>query len=174
MSPALRQALIGAGANLGDRETTLCSAIEQLRANPAIPMLVVSPFYETDPVGVTDQPLFLNLVLGVETSLTPEELLGTLQAQEKSAGRVRDVRWGPRTLDLDLLAFEDETRASPGLQLPHPRMLERAFVTTPLRDVLGLPRFQRPAWSDLRKQLAAQPQPAGGVRLWPNRAPRHG
>jgi 2-amino-4-hydroxy-6-hydroxymethyldihydropteridine diphosphokinase len=174
MSPAVRQALIGAGANLGERETTLRSAIEQLRSNPAIPMLVVSPFYETDPVGVTDQPLFLNLVLGVETCLTPEELLETLQALEKNAGRAREVRWGPRTLDLDLLAFEGETRATPGLQLPHPRMLDRAFVTTPLRDVLGLPRFQRPAWSDLRKQLAAQPEPAEGVRPWPNRAPRHG
>jgi 2-amino-4-hydroxy-6-hydroxymethyldihydropteridine diphosphokinase len=172
MGPPVRQALVGVGTNLGDREFMVRRAIQQLQAHPAIASVVTSPLYETEPVGVTDQPRFLNLVLGLETTLTPEELLATLHEMEAAAGRVREVRWGPRTLDLDLLGFEGETRASPELQLPHPRMLERGFVTMPLRDILALPRFQRPAWAELRRQLDPLPREAEGVRPWP--APRRG
>jgi 2-amino-4-hydroxy-6-hydroxymethyldihydropteridine diphosphokinase len=172
MAQPVRQALVGVGTNLGDREATVRWTLGQLQAHPAIASVVTSPLYETDPIGLTDQPRFLNLVLGLETTLTPEALLAVLQELETAAGRVREVRWGPRTLDLDLLAFEGETRASPALQLPHPRMLERGFVTIPLGDLLALPRFQRPAWAELHRQLAALPDNSEGVRRWPS--PRHG
>jgi 2-amino-4-hydroxy-6-hydroxymethyldihydropteridine diphosphokinase len=104
-------------------------------------------------VGRTDQPKFLNLVAGIETTLTPEELLTTLQKIEHAFGRKRVERWGPRTLDLDLLVYESEKRDTPELTLPHPRMLERAFVTVPLREVLQRPRFQGGQWTVLRERL---------------------
>jgi 2-amino-4-hydroxy-6-hydroxymethyldihydropteridine diphosphokinase len=151
---ATRQAFIGAGANLGDRMATLDAAIARLRSWPGVTALETSQVYETEPVGVIDQPLFLNLVLGIETTLSPEELLNLLQKIETEFGRERRERWGPRTLDLDLLVFEDESRATPNLILPHPRMLERVFVILPLRELLNRPRFQRPVWSALRDRLA--------------------
>lgn len=152
-----RQAFIGLGSNLGDRAATLRAAIERLRRAPGVQSIEESPVYETDPVGLTDQPKFLNQVLGLETTLTPEALLHVLQEIERSFGRVRVVRWGPRTLDLDLLAFEAETRATDTLTLPHPRMLEREFVTKPLADVLRRERFRRPAWDDLRAKIGVAP-----------------
>ena len=148
-----RQALIGAGSNLGDRRATLETAMAALRAHPGIAAVEASSFYETDPVGYTEQPLFLNLAAGVETTLTPEALMAALLEIEQRQGRVRMVRWGPRTVDLDLLAFEGEERATAALTLPHPRMLERTFVTVPLRELLGRARFQKPCWDGLRERL---------------------
>jgi 2-amino-4-hydroxy-6-hydroxymethyldihydropteridine diphosphokinase len=162
-----RQAFIGAGSNLGKRGATLRAAIERLRASPHVSALEASPVYESDPVGVLDQSSFLNQVLGIETILGPEQLLSSLLELEQQFGRVRTVRWGPRTLDLDLLAFEDETRATPSLQLPHPRLLEREFVTVPLRELLGRPRFLRPCWDSLRRQLDALPPYSSGLRPFP-------
>jgi 2-amino-4-hydroxy-6-hydroxymethyldihydropteridine diphosphokinase len=126
----------------------------------------LSPVYESDPIGVLAQPLFLNLVAGVETSLTPEQLLHRLLEIEQHLGRQRVVRWGPRTIDLDLLLFAGETRPGPELELPHPRMFERAFVVEPLRVLLQAPRFRNETWDGLRKQLAALP-PGPGLRPWP-------
>lgn len=149
-----RRALIGAGANLGDRRDTIEAALGKLRATAGVSAVERSSFFETAPVGVTDQPAFLNLVAGIETTLTPEQLMAVLLEIERELGRVRTVRWGPRTIDLDLLAFEGETRATAGLTLPHPRMLERSFVTVPLRELLGRESF-RGRWADLRAQLGA-------------------
>ncbi|HVU24341.1 MAG TPA: 2-amino-4-hydroxy-6-hydroxymethyldihydropteridine diphosphokinase [Opitutus sp.] len=159
-----RQALIGVGSNLGDRHATVAAAISRLRAQPGIVAIEASSIYETEPIGVTAQPRFLNAVVGIDTMLVPEELLKTLLAIEREFGRVRRERWGPRTLDLDLLAFEGETRAQPELTLPHPRMLERAFVTEPLRELLNLYHFRCDAWQALRADLARLPAAAGGVR----------
>ena len=147
------QALVGAGANVGDCRATLETALGTLRAIAGVTVVERSSFYETDPVGYLDQPAFLNLVAGVETTLTPEGLMVALLGIEQQFGRVRTVRWGPRTIDLDLLAFEGETRAGPSLTLPHPRMLERAFVTVPLRELLARGRFHSPCWESLRTQL---------------------
>ncbi len=155
MNPPLRQALVGVGANLGDRCAALSRAVDRLRLEPGIGVVEASPVYETAPVGLVDQPAFLNAVVGLETSLPPEALLSVLQRLENEAGRIRTVRWGPRPLDLDLLAFEGETRATPSLELPHPRMLERGFVMVPLAALLARPRFQRPVWDALRQRLAA-------------------
>jgi len=167
--PAIhRQAFIGFGANLGDRWAAIRGALAALAAEPGIAALEASAAFATDPVGVREQPEFLNLVAGVETTLTPEDLLAALQRVELAAGRRRDreVRWGPRPLDLDLLLYEGEERAGPALILPHPRMWERAFVRVPLRDLLArAPRFDRPAWAGVRRRLAADPD-AAGVRPW--------
>lgn len=163
-SPA-RQALVAAGANLGDRAATLHGALARLRCSPGIVGVEASALYETAPVGMIDQPPFLNLVAGVDTTLSPEELLTTLQRIEQEFGRVRDVRWGPRTLDLDLLAFAGETRATPQLQLPHPRMLERAFVMVPLAELLARPRFRTPQWTELREHSARFSESADVRRL---------
>lgn len=154
--PAPRQAFVGLGANLGDRRATLTQALERLRAHPEIDAVIASSVYETDPVGVTDQPVFLNQVAGLETTLSPEALLGVLLGIEREFGRVRVQRWGPRTLDLDLLAYEGETRSTAELQLPHPRLCERGFVTVPLSELLGQPRFRREAWEELRRRLVGR------------------
>ena len=167
MSAVVRQAFIGGGANLGDRCATLRAAIGRLRTNPAIAALETSSIYETEPVGPVEQPPFLNLAAGVETTLEPEALLTLLLAIEQEFGRVRTTRWGPRTLDFDLLAFEGETRASPLLQLPHPHMLGREFVTVPLRELIARPRFQRPCWDTLRRQLQALPPPPAALQPFP-------
>lgn len=159
--------MIGAGANLGDRWATLSKAIECLRTHPGILAVESSSVFETDPVGGPPQPLFLNLVLGVETTLSPEELMAVLLEIEARFGRVRRERWGPRTLDLDLLVFENEARRSPALELPHPRMFERSFVTEPLGEVLARPRFQATRWDELRRQLAARvPRSPTGLRRY--------
>ncbi|PTX92687.1 2-amino-4-hydroxy-6-hydroxymethyldihydropteridine diphosphokinase [Opitutus sp. ER46] len=163
MSPIVRQALLSAGSNLGDRAAVLCDAMERLRTMPGILNLEMSGLFETDPVGLTDQPRFLNLAAGVATALSPETLLEMLQSIETEFGRERSVRWGPRTLDLDLLAYEGEVRASPGLTLPHPRLFERAFVLVPLRELLARPSFQRPAWDALRAQVAQPLADESGV-----------
>lgn len=157
----VRQALISAGANLGDRLENLRGALARLAAAPGIMSITSSAVYETDPVGKTDQPLFLNLAAGLTTTLSPEALLKVLQETEQAFGRVRHERWGPRTLDLDLLAVEDETRSTDELMLPHPRMLERAFVLVPLADVLDSPDFLRPCWASLRRHTH-------DIRLSPN------
>lgn len=163
MQPA--QAFIGIGANLGDRWGTIGRALKRLRATAGIVSMELSPACESDPVGVLEQPLFLNLVAGVETTLTPEILLRELLATELELGRKRIVRWGPRSIDLDLLLYAGETRRDPALQLPHPRMFERPFVIEPLRALLQQPRFQGPVWADLREQMAGLPV-GGGIRPW--------
>ena len=168
MLSSTRQAFIGVGANLGDRWATMHRALTALAREPGIKTVEASAVYETAPVGVVDQPEFLNLVLGVETTLTPEELLAVLHRLEKAAGRRREqeVRWGPRSLDLDLLLYEGETRAGPVLTLPHPRMWERAFVTVPLRELLTrVAWLDRPEWTEARARLAAAPL-ATGVTRW--------
>jgi 2-amino-4-hydroxy-6-hydroxymethyldihydropteridine diphosphokinase len=165
MSAAPRQAFVGAGANLGDRAATILAAITILRKSSNISYVESSSLYETDPIGKVDQPLFLNAVIGLETSLGPEDLLTTLLRIERQFGRVRFERWGPRTLDLDLLIYEGETRSSESLSIPHPRFLERNFVTVPLAEVLARPVFQKACWSALQQQLAAR-RDTTGVRLF--------
>jgi 2-amino-4-hydroxy-6-hydroxymethyldihydropteridine diphosphokinase len=163
---AARQAFVGLGANLGDRAATLRAAVERLREAKGVLHVEPSAVYETEPVGVTDQPQFLNQVVGVETTLSPEELLALLQEIEATFGRERTVRWGPRTLDLDLLAYEGETRATERLTLPHPRLFGREFVTVPLREVLETERFHGPAWDELREKLGPSGLHSSAVRRY--------
>jgi 2-amino-4-hydroxy-6-hydroxymethyldihydropteridine diphosphokinase len=172
MSTPARQAFVAIGANLGARAMTVAAAVQRLRTHPQIEVLAESPVYETEPVGVTDQPRFLNQVVGVATALTPEALLETLQQIERDFGRERLVRWGPRSLDLDLIAFEGETRDTATLTLPHPRLFEREFVTVPLRDVLAAPAFrEHPAWRQLRDDLGPAQPSASAIWLYTGQQP---
>jgi 2-amino-4-hydroxy-6-hydroxymethyldihydropteridine diphosphokinase len=138
-APAARRAYLGIGSNLGDRLGHLQLAVDELAGAGSVEVVGVSPVYETDPVGGPDQPDFLNAVVAVDTTLTPRELLELAQRIEADAARVRTVRWGPRTLDVDLLLVGDEQVDEPDLVVPHPRLAERAFVVVPLADL-------DPAW----------------------------
>ena len=131
------RAYIGLGSNLGDREATLAAAVEELDAAPGVSVLGVSTLIDTEPVGVLDQPRFLNGALALETELPARELLELLLAVEARFGRDRSAvpAQGPRTLDLDLLVYGEEEIDEPGLRVPHPRLHERAFVLRPLAEV---------------------------------------
>ena len=173
MAKTVRQAFIGVGANLGDRWATICGALETLARTSGVLAVEESAVYETIPVGVSDQPKFLNLVAGIETTLTPEQLLAVLHALENAAGRrrSREIRWGPRPLDLDLLLYEGEERAGTDLILPHPRMWERAFVLVPLRELVDRSgRFERPGWAEVRVRLASA-QTEAGMERWTAHGP---
>ena len=138
------RAYVGLGSNLGDREATLRGALDRLAGADGVQVVAVSTLRETEPVGpITDQPAFLNGVVEVETSLTAREFLALLLAVEAEFGRTRTgPRGGPRTLDLDLLLFGDERIDEPDLQLPHPRLGERAFVLEPLAELGWTPPAQ--------------------------------
>jgi 2-amino-4-hydroxy-6-hydroxymethyldihydropteridine diphosphokinase len=130
------QAYVGLGANLGDRERTLRGALAALGDENGIDVVAVSTLRETEPVGVGEQPLFLNGVAALETTLGAGELLDRLLAVEHRFGRVRvPGEHGPRTLDLDLLLYGDEQIEQPGLTVPHPRLHERRFVLEPLAEL---------------------------------------
>ncbi len=126
----MTRAYVGLGANLGDREATIRAALAELPG-----LVAVSELRETDPVGVVDQPAFLNGAAALETELSARELLDALLAIERELGRERRERWGPRTIDLDLLLYGDERIDEPGLTVPHPRLHERRFALEPLADL---------------------------------------
>lgn len=129
-------AYIGLGANLGDRRGTIERALELLAAAPGVEMLAVSTLRETDPVGFENQPKFLNGAAAVETALPAGELLGVLLRIERELGRTREgPRFGPRTIDLDLLLYGDAELDEPGLTVPHPRLHERRFALEPLVEL---------------------------------------
>lgn len=129
-------AYIGLGANLGRREKTITAALNALETTREIEVASVSSLYETDPVGgPPGQPKFLNAAAHLRTTLSPERLLKVCIRIEEALGRRRDVHWGPRTIDLDLLLYDREIRASAELTLPHPFLHERRFVLEPLAEI---------------------------------------
>ena len=128
-------AYLSLGSNLGDRRSFLESAVFELASRPGIELLAVSSIFETEPVGLIEQPLFHNACACVRAEGTARQLLQCLQAVEEMFLRERSVRWGPRTLDLDLLLCGDQIVGSPDLILPHPRMTERCFVLVPLGEI---------------------------------------
>jgi 2-amino-4-hydroxy-6-hydroxymethyldihydropteridine diphosphokinase len=142
------RAYFGIGSNLGERLAYLQLAVDQLAGAEGVTVVGLSPVYETAPVGGPDQPDYLNAVVAVDTTLTAHELLGVAQAVETEAERVRTVRWGPRTLDVDVLLVGDERIDTPDLVVPHPRMAERAFVVVPLADLAPEWATRIPADSD--------------------------
>jgi 2-amino-4-hydroxy-6-hydroxymethyldihydropteridine diphosphokinase len=132
----MTRAFVGLGANLGPKEVTILRAVDLLAATEGVEVLELSRLRETEPVGVTEQAPFLNGAVALETSLRPRELLDVLLRVERELGRVRDgERWGPRTIDLDLLVYGDETVDEPGLNVPHPRLHERRFALEPLAEL---------------------------------------
>jgi 2-amino-4-hydroxy-6-hydroxymethyldihydropteridine diphosphokinase len=131
----MARAFLGLGANLGDRAAALQQAVDALDAAHGTRVVAVSRVYETDPLGGPEQPDYLNAVVALETDRSARELLELAQRLERDAHRVRAVRWGPRTLDVDVLLVGDEHVDERDLVVPHPRMWERAFVLVPLADV---------------------------------------
>lgn len=127
----VRRAVFSLGSNQGDRLATLQGAVNTLAATPGLDVVAVSSVYETDPVGGPEQADYLNAVVVADTALTPRVLLERAQAVEEGYGRTRDVRWGPRTLDVDVITVGDLMVDEPDLQVPHPRARERAFVLVP-------------------------------------------
>ncbi|MDO8445433.1 MAG: 2-amino-4-hydroxy-6-hydroxymethyldihydropteridine diphosphokinase [Deltaproteobacteria bacterium] len=148
-------AYIGLGSNMGDKTANLKRAIEELGKAPGNKVLAVSSFYETEPVGNIDQDWFINAAVKIEPGLTPRELLEILLKIEKELGRVRDTRWGPRVIDLDILIYDDLVLNEEGLSIPHPYLHERGFVLAPLAEIApGLihPRLKK-SMSELLKGL---------------------
>jgi 2-amino-4-hydroxy-6-hydroxymethyldihydropteridine diphosphokinase len=129
------RAYVGLGANIGPREQTLRGAVDLLAATDGVDVLAASELRETEPVGVVDQPPFLNGAVALETTLSPRALLDLLLEVERSLGRVRGERWGPRLVDLDLLVYGDQVIDEPRLRVPHPRLHERAFALEPLAEL---------------------------------------
>ena len=134
----MADALIGLGGNVGDVRATLAQAIARFADGKDVRLTARSSDYATPPWGVTDQPPFINAALAVETALVPQVLLARALEVERALGRDRahEQRWGPRRIDIDLLAYDDVALDEPGLTLPHPRLFERAFVLVPLAEIV--------------------------------------
>ena len=149
----MTRAYVGLGANLGPREVTLLRAADLLAAADGVEVVAVSQLRETEPVGLVEQPPFLNGAVAIDTSLPPRALLDLLLEIERSLGRVRGERWGPRTIDLDLLAYGDERVEEEGLHVPHPRLHERRFALEPLAELD--PELEIPGLGTVSELIAA-------------------
>jgi 2-amino-4-hydroxy-6-hydroxymethyldihydropteridine diphosphokinase len=155
-------AFLGLGSNMGERDASLLDAVHRLHRHPNISVTALSSIYETDPVGFTDQPVFLNMACRLETSLASGALLDQVLHIERALGRERLIRWGPRTIDIDVLLYDNESIATPTLTVPHPRIMERAFVLVPLLEVIEeTERDWLPGFTQV--EVAAT-----GVRRWIN------
>lgn len=129
-------AYLSLGSNIGNRFEMLKEAVQILREHPSIDVTRVSSVYETEPVGFTKQAAFLNMVVEIESNSSAEEILFICLKTEQALGRIREFRWGPRCIDLDILLFNDENMVSEKLTVPHPRMHERGFVLVPLIELV--------------------------------------
>jgi dihydroneopterin aldolase/2-amino-4-hydroxy-6-hydroxymethyldihydropteridine diphosphokinase len=161
-------AVLALGTNLGDREATLRAALAGLRDVPDLVVDAVSPVVQTDPVGGPEQPDYLNAVVLVTTGLSPRELLAACQLIEAGQGRERTVRWGPRTLDIDVIRYDDLHSADPLLELPHPRAGQRAFVLVPWLAVDPQAWLPTPSGPVPVRELLAGAGDRDGVRARPD------
>lgn len=126
---------VGLGSNVGDRAGMLNRAAREIAGLAGARVVAWSPVYETDPVGKTDQPAFLNAVCEIRTGMAPAELMQELLAIEQRLGRIRGERWGPREIDLDILLYDGLVHAGPGVTVPHPELEHRRFVLVPFREL---------------------------------------
>ena len=149
----MNDSFLSLGSNMGNRLDMLKQAVQLLMHHPSVRVAAISSLYETDPVGVTDQDPFLNMVVRLDTELNALALLDACQEIERKLNRERLIRWGPRTIDLDILLYNQEDIKTERLVVPHPRMHERAFVLIPLLEI-------HPSLTGFEE---LQPQ---GVRLW--------
>jgi 2-amino-4-hydroxy-6-hydroxymethyldihydropteridine diphosphokinase len=162
------KAFVGLGANLGERELQIRRAVDELLKIPRSMLIRVSSLYDTDPVGEVVQPPFLNAVAWLETELAPRELLWNLLLIEQRMGRVRAQKWGPRTIDLDLLFHGATVLEEPDLTVPHPEAHRRAFVLAPLAEID--PDFVHPVLNQtvfkILRRLPQEPAVRRGGRIW--------
>lgn len=131
----MNKSYVSLGSNMGDRVGMLREAVRLLKKHPAIDVLKISSLYETDPVGFTEQDAFMNMVVYLQTNLSAFKLLEICQDIERRLDRKREIRWGPRTIDLDILLYNQDVLETENLVIPHPRMHERAFVLVPLLEL---------------------------------------
>ncbi len=153
---------LGLGSNVGNRARTIYSALRRLQ--DGIQLDRISSLYETQPVGYTDQPWFLNLVCAGETHLSPEDLLVLAKRIEREMGRKQGIRFGPRIIDIDILFYEDLIMDTPQLEIPHPRLAERGFVLIPLNEVA--PGLLHPRLKVSVRELLDNATPPHEVRLY--------
>jgi 2-amino-4-hydroxy-6-hydroxymethyldihydropteridine diphosphokinase len=158
----MRRVYIGIGSNLGDREFLVRKAVEALRQLPQTNVSGVSSLYDTEPVGETEQPPFLNAVAWIETELPARDLLWQMLLIERRMGRVRAKRWGPRPIDLDLLFYDTELIDEPDLKVPHPEAHRRAFVLLPLLELD--PHFRHPVTGETVRRMIQKLPPNPPVR----------
>ena len=156
--------VLGLGTNIGEREMNLSQALQMLNEQYDIKIKAVSSIYETAPFGVTDQADFLNMTVLVETDLSPQALLQACLSVERTMGRVRTIRWGPRIIDIDVLLYNDMKLATPELILPHPGILLRDFVIIPLRDII--PELILPDGRSVAAAAADFASDGSAVRFW--------
>ena len=146
--------LIGFGSNIGDRQNNIITAIQKLSKHQGIHIDKISSLYETKPVGVTEQPDFLNGAISIVTTLTPRQLLEVCLDIECQMGRIRDQRWGPRNIDIDILVYDDHIIEDASLHIPHPRLHERSFVLIPLQEIAkGTPIYQGQTAEELLNKI---------------------
>jgi len=148
------KAFVGIGSNLGDRERNIRRAVDEIAAMPFTKLVTVSSLYDSEPVGEVEQGNFVNAVALIETELAPNRLLWNLMLIEQRMGRARTIRWGPRTIDLDIILYGKSVVDEDGLVIPHPEMDKRAFVLIPLIEIepdLVHPRSKEPVRKLLRK-----------------------
>ncbi len=157
----MSRAYLALGSNLGDRPGNLQAAVDGLVTADGVDLVAVSRVYETAPVGGPPQEAYLNAVVAIDTERTPHELLVLAQQIENDARRVRAERWGPRTLDVDVLLYDDVRLADPDLTLPHPRMWDRGFVLAPLRDVAPDLVDSAESWEGVREAAVTLHLPWG-------------
>lgn len=155
--------LLGIGSNMGDARGHVIRAIEEIDAVEGVRVIRTSPLYGSAPWGKTGQPDFVNAVAEIQTTLPPRRLLGAVKALERTHGRVPADRWGPRPLDIDILLYGDYAVAEPYLQVPHPRMWDRAFVLRPLADLR--PDLAGPGGRTVRERLTDDE--IAGQDVWP-------
>jgi 2-amino-4-hydroxy-6-hydroxymethyldihydropteridine diphosphokinase len=162
------RAFVGLGSNLGEREAMIRLALDDLARLPQTTLVRASSLYDTEPTGDVDQPNFLNAVAQLDTELTARQLLWNLLLIEKRLGRVRTQKWGPRTIDLDLLLFGSQVVEESDLQVPHPELTRRSFVLVPLveLDPLLVHPITGETLLDLLSRLNTRPPVKRGTRLW--------
>ena len=162
-----RQFLLGLGSNIGNRADFIGQAIRKIGQIPRVELLAISHAFDSDPVGYTDQENFLNLCIAITYKESAESLLSATAKIESELGRVRTIKDGPRTIDIDLLFCEQEIFRSTNLTLPHPRWSERSFVVFPLRQMLQSPALVKESrWDWLRAEVARNNIGSEGLRLW--------
>ena len=167
-----RQYLLGLGSNLGNRAQFISDAIDAIGKIPKVQVLAISEAVDSEPVGYKEQGNFLNICIAITCEYKGKELMPMLLQIEEKLGRVRTIKDGPRTIDIDILFKEDEKIESTNLTVPHPRWSERGFVVIPLRDLLHTPGLaNHHAWDSLRSEVARLKIGSEGLRQWQGPTP---